>query len=121
MLDYLFEALGLDRNSLLPLHRISSLQSATLPDGTIVDIGSGPEVTIHSAQGAAETARVQSEVADFLNKWESTYRFFVDDIMVHPLSLSHLLTRGWRHLAKLRGTAASHLNSSFTSAAARAA
>lgn len=121
MLDHLFAALGLDRNHLLPLRRISAIQSATLPDGTIVDIGSGPEVAINSAQGAAATARLQAEVGDFLRKWESTLRFFTDDIMVHPLSLPHLLTKGWRHLAKLRGTAASHLNSSFSSEAARAA
>lgn len=121
MLDHLFEALRLNRSSLLPLRRISSMQSATLPDGTIVDIRSGPEVVIQSAQGGVATARVQAEVGDFLNKWESTLRFFEDDILVHPLSLSHLLARGWRHLAKLRGTAASHLNRSFTSEAVRAA
>ncbi|MBI2752098.1 MAG: NAD(P)/FAD-dependent oxidoreductase [Betaproteobacteria bacterium] len=121
MLDHLFEALGLDRNRLLPLRRISAIQSTTLPDGTIVEIGSGPEVAILSAQGAAATARLQAEVADFLEKWEPTLRFFTEDIMVHPLSLPHLLTKGWRHLAKLRGTAASHLNSSFSSEAARAA
>ena len=33
MLDRLFEALGLDRNRLLPLRRISAIQSSTLPDG----------------------------------------------------------------------------------------
>lgn len=121
MLDHLFETLGLDRNRLLPLRSISAIQSATLPDGTIVDIGSGPEVSILSAQGAAATARLHAEVADFLSKWEPTLRFFTDDIMVHPLSLPHLLTKGWRHLAKLRGTAASQLNSSFSNEAARAA
>jgi phytoene desaturase len=119
MLDRLFEALGLDRKVLLPLRRISALQSATLPDGTIVDIGSGPEVVIRS--NAAATDRLQAEVRDFLAKWESTLLFFADDIMVHPLSLPHLLAKGWRHLVKLRGTAASHLNASFSSEAARAA
>lgn len=121
MLDRLFEALELDRNSLLPLHRISALQSTTLPDGTIVDIGSGPKVEIISAQGAAETIRLQAEIESFLKKWEPTLQFFTEDIMVRPLSLPHLLIKGWRHLAKLRGTAAQHLNSSFSSEAARAA
>jgi phytoene desaturase len=55
MLDHLFDALGLDRNRLLPLRRICAIQSTTLPDGTIVDIGSGPEVAIISTQGAAAT------------------------------------------------------------------
>jgi phytoene dehydrogenase-like protein len=120
MLDRLFEALGLDRNRLLPLRRISAIQSTRLPDGTVVDIGSGPEITI-SAQGAAAASRLQGEVEDFLKAWGPTLRFFTDDIMVHPLSLPHLLIGGWRHLAKLRGTAASHLNSCFSSDAARAA
>lgn len=121
MLDRLFEALGLDRNHLLPLRKISALQSATLPDGTIVNIGSGPKVEILSAHGAAKAARLQAEVEAFLKKWEPTLRFFTDDIMVRPLSLPHLLIKGWRHLAKLRGTTAQHLNSSFSSEAARAA
>ena len=121
MLDHLFEDLGLDRQHLLPLRKITALQSTTLPDGTTVHIGDDAKVELVSAQGNAAEARLQAEVADFLNKWEPTLRFFTDDIMVHPLSLPHLLTRGWRHLAKLRGTAGAHLNSSFSSAAARAA
>lgn len=121
MLDRLFEALGLDRDRLLPLRRVSAIQSTTLPDGTMVDIGSGPEVSILSARTSPATAGLQAEAEGFLEKWEPTLRFFADDIMVHPLSLPHLLTKGWRHLAKLRGTAASHLNSSFSSEAVRAA
>ena len=35
MLDRLFETLGLDRGRLLPLRRISAIQSTTLPDGTM--------------------------------------------------------------------------------------
>jgi phytoene desaturase len=121
MLDHLFETLGLDRSRLLPLRKISAIQSTTLPDGSRVDISSGPEVVITSAQGAAATARLQVEVEEFLKRWEPTLRFFTDDILVHPLSLPHLLTKGWRHLARLRRTAASHLNRSFSSEAARAA
>ncbi len=121
MLDYLFEALKLDRKSLLPLQAISHMQSATLPDGTIVDIARGPTVTVHSPQGAAETALAQSEVAVFLSEWESILRLFTDDILVHPLSFSHLLVKGMRHFAKLRGSAAWQLKRSFTSEAVRAA
>ncbi|MEJ2452615.1 MAG: NAD(P)/FAD-dependent oxidoreductase [Candidatus Thiodiazotropha sp.] len=121
MLDYLFEALRLDRTSLLPLKAISHMQSATLPDGTIVDIASGPSVTVHSPQGVAETALAQSEVTAFLSEWESIVRLFTDDILVHPLSLSHLIVKSMRHFAKLRGTAAWQLKRSFTSEAVRAA
>jgi len=121
MLDHLFETLGLDRHRLLPLRKISSMQSTFLPDGTIVDIGSGPEVVVQSAQGAVADARVQAEVRAFLTKWESTLRFFEDDILVQPLSLSQLVIKGWRHLAKMRGTVVSQLNDSFSSEAVRAA
>jgi phytoene desaturase len=121
MLDRLFEMLELDRSRLLPLRRISAIQSTRLPDGTVVDIGSGPDVAIRAPNGATAASRLHAEVEDFLRTWEPTLRFFADDVMVHPLSLTHLLTKGWRHLAKLRGTAASHLNSSFSSEAVRAA
>ena len=121
MLDHLFKTLELNRARLLPLRKISAIQAATLPDGTIVTIGDGPEVKIEGAQGAAASARLQVELEDFLRKWEPTLRFFTDDIMVHPLSLPHLLAKGWRHLAKLRGTAAAHLNNDFSSEAVRAA
>jgi phytoene desaturase len=121
VLDRLFEALGLDRSRVLPLRRISAVQSAILPDGTIVDISEGPELAVISAEGAAETARLQEEMTDFLEKWKSTLRFFADDVLVRPFSLAHLLAGGWRHLAKFRGTAASHLENGFSSEAARAA
>jgi phytoene desaturase len=121
MLDHLFGMLGLDRGHLLPLKRISPCQFAALPDGTTVTIGEGPALAISVKQDAAATVKLQSELEGFLKKWEPTLRLFADDIMIHPLSLPHLLAKGWRHLSMLRGTAASHLNSSFSSEAVRAA
>ena len=121
MLDHLFSMLGLDRRSLLPLRRIPATQSTTLPDGTIVDIGSGTDVGAISISGRAAPARLQAEVQGFVRKWEPALRFFADDVLVHPLSLARLLAKGWRHLAQLRGTAATHLNESFSSEAVRAA
>lgn len=120
MLDRLFEVLRLDRNRLLPLRQIAALQSTRLLDGTVVEIGSGPEIAVSGAQGAAGD-RIQAEMAAFLKKWEPTLRFFADDILVRPLSLSRLLAQGWPHLVKLRGTVASHLSRSFSSEAVRAA
>lgn len=121
MLDHLFETLELDRKGLLPLHEISVPQSATLPDGAIVDIGCGTEVAVHSADSVAKVESLQAELTDFIGKWGNTLDFFTEDILVHPLSLPHLLIKGWRHLLKLRGTAASHLQGSFSSEAVRAA
>lgn len=121
MLDRLFEALGLDRGRLLPLRTISALQSVTLPDGTIVDITDAPAIALHCAQGTRADSRANEELRDFLNQWEPTLRFFADDILLHPLSVTHLLAKGWRHLARLRGSVASHLDRSFGSEAVRAA
>lgn len=46
MLDQMFHKLELDRHLLLPLRRISAIQTATLPDGTIMTINAGPDVSI---------------------------------------------------------------------------
>lgn len=61
----------------------------------------------------------KKELAHFLAEWEPTLRFFADDILLHPLSMPHLIAKGWRHPVKLRGTVASQLNRSFGSEAAR--
>jgi phytoene desaturase len=121
MLDQLFHKLELDRHLLLPLRRISAIQTTTLPDGTIVTIGKGPDVSIERDQGTPATAKWQEELQYFLKKWDPVLRFFADDILVHPLSLPLFIAKGWRHLHMLRGTVASQLNSSFSSEAARAA
>ncbi len=121
MLDSLFTSLGLDRKHLLPLRRITALQSATLPDGTIVDIRAGPEFLIQSSPRKASALKLQREISGFLDKWEPILRFFSDEIMIHPLSLWYLMTKGWRHLIKLRGTAASHLIAGISSEPIRAA
>lgn len=121
MLDSLFASLGLNRDSLLPLRGINALQSATLPDGTIVDIKSGPEITLLPAQGTSATPYPQREVDDFLDKWAPTLRFFTDDVLIRPLSLGRMLIKGWRHLARLRGSAASQLCGSFSNETVQAA
>lgn len=121
LLDHLFDLLRMDRAHELPLRRITELQSTTLPDGTIVDIGAGRDMTVLSPYGAAAYDNLQKDLNVFISKWEPSLRFFVDDVMTHPLSLPHLLFKGWRHLAKLRGTAADHLRKSFSDDAVRAA
>ncbi len=121
MLDTLFESMGLDREKLLPLRRITALQSTALPDGSLVDISSGPDISVQSPTGRFKETGLRKEVDAFVDKWEPTLRFFVDDIMIHPLSLGRLMMKGWRHLIRLRGTAASHLIKSFSSEPLRAA
>ena len=121
MLDQLFHRLDLDRHQLLPLRKITAVQMTTLPDGTIVTIGDGPNASIEGDRDRQATARLNSELQAFLMKWDPLLRFFADDILVHPFSLARFIARGWRHLHLLRGTVASHLHDSFSSDAARAA
>jgi phytoene desaturase len=121
MLDQLFHRLELDRHRLLPLRRISAIQTTTLPDGSVVTIGEGSNVSIECDRGTEATAKLHAELQFFLMKWDPVLRFFADDILVHPFSLPRFIAKGWRHLHMLRGTVASQLNSSFSSEAVRAA
>jgi phytoene desaturase len=121
ILEHVFERLGLDRVSLLPLRRITAAQTITLPDGTVVSIAAGPRVTIERPAGAVDSARLEAELDALLRKWTPVLRLFADDITVHPLSLPRLLLRGWRELPKLRGTVAAELSRAIHDPAARAA
>lgn len=120
VLAHVFERLGLDRLSLLPLRKITANQTTTLPDGTVVTIGDGLDVTI-AGQGDAPKVQLQRELDNMLKKWEPVYQLFADDILLQPLSFLHLIAKGWRQLPKLRGTVASEINHLFSDAAIRAA
>lgn len=119
MLDQLFHRLELDRNSLVPLRRIHALQKTTLPDGSVVTFGDEADIRLEGKEGATATA--QKELRDFLRRWDPLLDLFADDILVHPLSLWRFLAKGWRHLHRFRGTAASSLKTSFSDDAIRSA
>lgn len=121
VLEHAFEKLGLDRPALLPLRKITCNQTTTLPDGSVVTFGDGLDVTIHGQNGDARQFQLQRELDNMLKKWEPVYRLFADDILLHPFSLSRLIAKGWRHLPKLRGSAASEINHLFSDKAIRAA
>jgi len=121
MLDRLFVELELDRPRLLPLRRMAALQTTVLPDGTTVTFDAGPNISIEGGRSAQATAQSQRELYSFLAKWDPLLRFMADEVLVRPFSLLRFIAKGWRHLHLLRGTAASHLNRSFSSEAARAA
>jgi phytoene desaturase len=120
ILEHVFERLGLHRPSLLPLRRITANQTTTLPDGSVVSFGNGLEVTVRG-HGEAKNDQLRRELDRLLRKWEPVLRLFADDILLHPLSLSRLMTRGWRHLPKLRGSVAPEIKSLFSDEAVRAA
>jgi phytoene desaturase len=121
ILEHVFDTLGLDRPSLLPLRKITAKQTTTLPDGTIVTFGDGLDVTIKGSNAEARKTQLQSELNNMLKKWEPVYRLFADDILLHPFSLSRLMAKGWRQLPKLRGSVASEIHHLFSDEAVRAA
>lgn len=119
MLDQLFQRLDLDRSSLLPLRRIPAVQRTVLPDGTVVTFDDAAGITVEG--DAAATSRAREELQVFLKRWDPLIDLFVDDILVHPLSLPRIVVKGWRHLHLLRGTATSSLKNNFSNEAVRAA
>ena len=121
MLDQLFQRLELNRHSLLPLRRVSALQRTVLPDGTAVTFDEDAGISVEDGRGGVAAAKARKELQAFLAKWDPLLHLFADDILVHPLSLPRFIAKGWRYLHLLRGTAASHLNKSFSDEAIRAA
>lgn len=121
MLDQLFNRLALERESCLPLRRILALQTTVLPDGTVVTFGEGDELSIEGRGDAAGTRTAREELRAFLAAWDPLVHLFADDILLHPPSLARLVARGWRHLHRFRGTAATYLNRHFSNDALRAA
>jgi len=121
ILDNVFEKLGLDRASLLPLRKITANQTTTLPDGSVVTFGDGLDVTITGSNQKARQAQLQTELKDMLKKWEPIYQLFAEDILLHPLSFARLIAKGWYHLPKLRGSVADEMKHLFKDEAVRAA
>jgi phytoene dehydrogenase-like protein len=121
ILDHVFEKLGLDRPSLLPLRKITSNETATLPDGTVVSIADRLDVSVKKSHGDTDGIKLQKELGSMLKKWEPVLHLFAEDIIIHPFSLSRLMVKGWRHLHKFRGTVASEINKLFSDEAVRAA
>ena len=121
VLEHVFETLGLDRSSLLPLRKITANQTTTLPDGTVVTFGSGRDVTIKGNNARTRNVQLQRELTHMLNKWEPVFHLFADDILLHPFSLSRMLARGWRQIPKLQGSVAAEIKDLFSDEAVRAA
>ena len=121
ILDYVFERLGLDRPSLLPLRKITTNETTRLPEGITVSIADGLDVSIKKSRGDVDRIKLRKEISSMLKKWEPVLRLFADEIIIHPFSFSRLIAKGWRHLYKFRGTVASELNKLFSEEALRAA
>ncbi len=72
ILDHAFAKLGLDRAELLPLRRIDALFSATLPDGTVVTLSGGPNLTV--AGRTVNATRLQQELQRMIDRWRPVLR-----------------------------------------------
>ena len=120
ILDHVFERLGLDRPSILPLRKITAHQT-TLPDGTVVSLGDKFKVTVKKRVGEVNTVRLQRELGNMQKKWEPVLRLFEDDVFTHHFSFAQLIPKLLPHLLKLQGTVASEIHSLFSDEAVRAA
>ncbi len=121
LLDHLFHRLELDRESHLPLKKITELQKTVLPDGTRVIFDESYGITVEGDGGDAATACSRDELGNFLRKWDPLLHSFADDLLLHPFSIPRFAARIWRHLPLLFGTAASCLKRDFSHEAVRAA
>jgi phytoene desaturase len=119
VLDHVFQKLGLNRAELLPLRKITSISSTTLPDGTVVNLGKELDVTVTGR--TADRNRLKDELCRMMDKWQPVFRFATEELLLHPFSPWRMLRKGWRHLPKFRGTVASELRRAFSDDAMRSA
>jgi phytoene desaturase len=119
ILDYAFARVGLNRVEHLPLRKITAKFSTTLPDKTVVTLGEGLDLTVTGR--SVDLSRVRQEMHRMLEKWTPVLRFASRDFIVQPFSFWRLLRKGWRHLHRLRGNAASEFNRLFSDEAVRSA
>ena len=121
LLDHAFARLGLERRTLLPLHRIGVPQASVLPSGTRVTLIDRDHSGIEGAHGVSRTATLRAELARCVDKWAPLLRLFVDDLIPQPLSLTRMLFKAGRHLPKLTGDLAAELRRTFSDPDVRAA
>ena len=119
--NHVFEELDLDRASLIPMKKITANLKTTLPDGTVVTLGDGVEISIENCPRKIDMDKVNKEFKSFMDKWNPVLRLFSDDILIHPFSMLHLLAKGWKHLSKFKGTIAQEMYKSFSDEAVRSA
>jgi phytoene desaturase len=121
IIDHAFGRLGIDRQAVLPLRPISSIQTTRLPDGTTITFNHRLDVRIDRADPSASGTQSQQEVEALLAKWQPVLRLLTDELLTQPFSVSRLLWKSWRHLPKFRGTIAAELNRMISDPALRAA
>ncbi len=121
MLDAVFTGLGLNRSTALPLRRITANQTINLPDDTSVIFADGLDVKIYHHDQPQAMAGNIADLQALTRKWEPVLDLFATDILLHPFSLWRFLVKGWKHLGKLRGSAATELQRMIPDRALRSA
>jgi phytoene desaturase len=112
MLDLVFAQLGVAREHVLPLTRITTPQTTYLPDGTAITIRDGCSVMVEGA--ALDIARAEEELRRMVEKWEPVGRVLEsEDILLSPFSPWKLLSKAWRHLPKMGRSLGGELRSLF--------
>ena len=119
ILEQVFEKLGLDCRSILPLQRVTSF-STRLPDGTVVFMGDNFRVRVDRV-GDVDILRLKRELVKMVEKWAPVLRIYEDDLACHPFLLSRMISKMWPHFHKLQGTVASEIRGLFTDPSVRAA
>jgi phytoene desaturase len=119
VLDHAFSRVALNRAELRPLRKIVKNFATTLPDGTVVSLSEGLDLTVTGR--TIHATCLQGELRRMLEKWQPILRFVTEELVLHPFSFWRMLGSGWRHLPRLRGTVASELNRLFSDRAVRSA
>jgi phytoene dehydrogenase-like protein len=79
LLDRAFAMLGLDRAALVPLRKITSMFSTSLPDGTIVTVRDRHDIQIEGA--VLDQSLLDIELQRMLNRWAPVLDTVVDHLM----------------------------------------
>lgn len=120
VLERVFDRLGLNLATALPLERVKANSTTWLPDGSVVTHVDGCEVRVEGERGT-NAQRVQEEVEALLRDWLPLYRTLTEELIERPPSAGAMLWRTWRHLPRLGRTVATELRRSISSPAVRAA
>ncbi len=120
-LERLFQQLGLNRATLLPMRKITATTTAILDDGARVTLADGLDVHIEGGAGRTNAAQVHDELERLVRRWQPALRFYTEDFLLRPFSRMRLMAKGWRYLPLMRGNAADQLKRAVSDATVRAA
>lgn len=105
LLDHVFERLGMERASVLPLERIRAPQRSFLGNGVTVTLEDGMGIRI---EGGRDTGQAAEDLRRLAKKWAPLYRAFAD-LLVRPFSPAAWIGRLGRYLPLFARTAAAEL------------